>query len=96
MGFFTNTGALKEGEIVLSCDHRHLYRIMEGKFVEFKKRLTSIIPNFGKPGQEPGDSVYDSTKRVMYVYNIDTDIWDVLDLVQLQKGDADSYTLNIL
>ena len=96
MGFFANTGALKEGEIVLSSDHRHLYRIMEGKFVEFKKRLTSIIPNFWKPGQEPGDSVYDSTKRVMYVYNIDTDIWDVLDLVQLQKGDADSYTLNIL
>ena len=75
MGFFTNTGALKEGEIVLSSDHRHLYRIMEGKFVEFKKRLTSIIPNFWKPGQEPGDSVYDSTKRVMYIYNIEKDIW---------------------
>ena len=38
MGFFTNTGALKEGEIVLSSDHRHLYRIMEGKFVELKKK----------------------------------------------------------
>ena len=37
MGFFTNAGASKDGEIVLSSDHRHLYRIMEGKFVELKK-----------------------------------------------------------
>ena len=75
MGFFTNTGALKEGEIVLSSDHRHLYRIMEGKFVEFKKRLTSIIPNFWKPGQEPCESVYDSTKKIIYNYNTEDDLW---------------------
>ena len=75
MGFFTNTGTLNEGEIVLSSDHHHLYKIIEGKFVEFKKRYTSAIPNFWKPGQEPGESVYDSTKKIIYNYNIEEDIW---------------------
>ena len=75
MGFFTNTGALNEGEIVLSSDHRHLYKIIKGKFVEFQKRYTSVIPNFWKPGQEPGESVYDSTKKIIYKYNTEDDLW---------------------
>ena len=97
MGFFTNTGALKEGEIVLSCDRHHLYQIAEGKHVEFERiRVPPGNPKLWVAGQKHGVSVYDTPKEIVYVYNIDTDIWDVLDLVQLQKGDADSYTLNIL
>lgn len=75
MGFFTNTGALNEGEIVLSSDHHHLYKIIEGKFAEFQKRCTSVKPNFWKPGQEPGESVYDSTKKIVYKYNTEDDLW---------------------
>lgn len=75
MGFFTNIGALNEGEIVLSKDRRHLYKIIEGKFVEFKKRCTSNIPNFWKPGQEPGESVFDSMKKIIYEYNTEDDLW---------------------
>ena len=97
MGFFTNTGALKEGEIVLSCDSHHLYQIVEGKPVEFERiRVPPGNPKLWVSGQKHGASVYDTPKDIVYVYNIDTDIWDVLDLVQLKKGDADSYTLNIL
>lgn len=75
MGFFANTGALKEGEIVLSCDRHHLYLIVEGKPVEFEKRCTSNIPNFWKPGQEFGETVYDSTKEILYKYNTEDDLW---------------------
>lgn len=75
MGFFTNNGVTKEGEIVLSKDRRHLYQIVEGKFVEFKKRYTSDISKFWKPGQEPGETVYDSTKKIMYEYNTEDDLW---------------------
>ena len=97
MGFFTNTGALKEGEIILSRNRHHLYQITEGKPVEFERiRVPSGNAKLWRPGQKYGVSVYDTPKEIVYVYNIDTDIWDVLDLVQLQKGDADSYTLNIL
>ena len=97
MGFFTNTGTLKEGEIVLSCDRHHLYQIVEGKSVEFERiRVPSGNPKLWRPGQKYGVSVYDTPKEIVYVYNIDADIWDVLDLVQLKKGDADSYTLNIM
>ena len=50
MGFFTNTGALKEGEIVLSSDHRHLYLIVEGKPVEFEKyAYHQVIRSYGYP-----------------------------------------------
>ena len=50
MGFFTNTGALKEGEIVLSSNHRHLYLIVEGKPVEFEKiRVPPGNPNLWVP-----------------------------------------------
>lgn len=97
MGFFTNTGALKEGEIILSCNRHHLYQITEGKPVEFERiRVPSGNPKLWRPGQKYGVSVYDTPKEIIYVYNIDADIWDVLDLVQLQKGDVDSYTRNIL
>lgn len=97
MGFFTNTGALKEGEIVLSSNHRHLYLIVEGKPVEFEKiRVPPGNPKLWVPGQKQGVSIYDMSKGVAYVYNIDSDIWDILDLVHLKKDDADSYTLNIL
>lgn len=97
MGFFTNTGALKEGEIVLSSDHRHLYLIVEGKPVEFEKiRVPPGNPKLWVPGQKQGVSIYDKSKGVAYVYNIDSDIWDILDLVHLKKDDADSYTLNVL
>lgn len=97
MGFFTNTGASKEGEIVLSCDRHHLYLIVEGKPVEFEKiRVPPGNPNLWVPGQKQGVSIYDMSKGVAYVYNIDSDIWDILDLVHLKKDDADSYTLNIL
>lgn len=75
MGFFTNNGATKEGEIVLSKDRRHLYQIVEGKFVEFKKRYTSDISKFWKPGQEPSESVFDSTKKIIYKYNTEDDLW---------------------
>ena len=96
MGFFTNTGALKEGEIILSCNRHHLYQITEGKPVEFERIRVQGNPKLWRPGQKYGVSVYDTPKEIIYVYNIDADIWDVLDLVQLQKGDVDSYTLNIL
>ena len=97
MGFFTNTGASKEGEIVLSCDRHHLYLITKGKPVEFEKiRVPPGNPNLWVPGQKQGVSIYDMSKGVAYVYNIDSDIWDILDLVHLKKDDADSYTLNIL
>lgn len=75
MGFFTNIGALNEGEIVLSKDRHHLYKIIEGKSVEFKKRCTSDISKFWKPGQEPGESIYDSTKKIIYEYNTEDDLW---------------------
>lgn len=75
MGFFTNIGALNEGEIILSKDRRHLYKIIEGKSVEFKKRYTSDISKFWKPGQEPGESIYDSTKKIIYEYNTEDDLW---------------------
>lgn len=75
MGFFINNGATKEGEIVLSKDRRHLYQIVEGKFVEFKKRYTSDISKFWKPEQEPGESVFDSTKKIIYKYNTEDDLW---------------------
>ena len=100
MGFFTNTGALKEGEIILSCNRHHLYQITEGKPVEFERIRVQDNPKLWRPGQKYGVTVYDTPKEIIYVYNIDADIWDVLDLVQLQvqlqKGDVDSYTLNIL
>ena len=35
------------------------------------------------------------SKGVAYVYNIDSDIWDILDLVHLKKT-VDRYTLNII
>lgn len=96
MGFFTNTGASKEGEIVLSCDLHHLYQITEGKPVEFEKiRVPPGNPNLWVPGQKQGVSIYDMSKGVAYVYNIDSDIWDILDLAHLKKT-VDRYTLNII
>ena len=76
MGFFTNTGALKEGEIVLSCDRHHLYQIVEGKPVEFERiRVPPGNPKLWVSGQKHGVSVYDTPKDIVYVYNIDADIW---------------------
>ena len=96
MGFFTHTGASKEGEIVLSCDRHHLYQIVEDKPVEFEKiRVPPGNPNLWVPGQKQGVSIYDMSKGVAYVYNIDSDIWDILDLAHLKKT-VDRYTLNII
>ena len=87
MGFFTNTGALKEGEIVLSSDHRHLYLIVEGKPVEFEKiRVPPGNPKLWVPGQKQGVSIYDKSKGVAYVYNIDSNMWDALDTTQLHTS----------
>lgn len=97
MGFFTNTRAQKEGEIILSDDRHHLYRVVKGKFIEIKKILTPPgNPKLWEPGQKHGMSVYDIPKEIVYVYNIDAGIWDVLDLDQLKKDDADSYALDIM
>ena len=80
MGFFTNTGALKEGEIVLSCDRHHLYQIVEGKSVEFERiRVPPGNPKLWVPGQKQGVTIYDMSKGVVYVYNIDSDMWDKLE-----------------
>ena len=77
MGFFTNIGALKEGEIVLSGDHQHLYKIIEGKSVEFERiRVPSGNPKLWVPGQQIGASIFDSTKQVVYIYNIEKGVWD--------------------
>ena len=77
MGFFTNSGALKEGEIVLSGDRRQLYQIIKGKFIEFKKILTPPgNPKLWVPGQQLGASIFDSTKQEVYVYNIEKGVWD--------------------
>ena len=76
MGFFANAGAQNEGEIVLSADRHHLYRVVKGKFIEIKKILTPPgNPKLWEPGQKRGVSIFDVPKRVAYVYNIDEDIW---------------------
>ena len=80
MGFFTNSGALKEKDIILSDDHQHLYQIIKGKCVEFKKILTPPgNPNLWVPGQQLGTSIFDSTKQVVYIYNIEKGIWEELE-----------------
>ena len=87
MGFFTNTRTLKEGEIILSGDRQHLYQITEGKPVEFKKILTPPgNPDLWVPGQKHCASIYDSTKQIMYIYNIEADTWGVLDTIQLHTS----------
>ena len=77
MGFFTNTGALKEGEIILSKDYRHLYQVAEGKLTECEK---IIVPpdnqDLWPPGRKRGVLQYDPMKKVMYKYNIDSNVWD--------------------
>ena len=81
MGFFTNTGALNEGEIILSKDRRHLYQVAEGKLTEYEK---IIVPpdnqDLWPPGQKRGVLQYDSMKNVMYKYNIDSNVWDEYDI----------------
>lgn len=97
MGFFINSGALKEGEIILSDGRHHLYQVIEGKLTEYKKIITP--PGDSKlwiPNQKLGVKVYDLPKSVVYIYNIDVNIWDVLDLIKVKKGEVDSYTLNIM
>ena len=87
MGFFTNIRTLKEGEIILSDDHRHLYQITEGKLSEYRKINTPPgNPNLWVPGQKRGSSIYDSTKQIMYIYNIEADMWGALDTVQLHTS----------
>ena len=86
MGYFANIGALKEGEIILSDNRHHLYQIVEGKFVEFKKRFTPAIPDLWRPGREPGALVYDSTKDIMYKYNTEKDMWGALDTTQMHTS----------
>ena len=81
MGFFANTGALKEGEIILSKDRRHLYQVAESKLTEYEK---IIVPSDNQdlfpPGQKRGVLQYDSMKNVMYKYNIDSNVWDEYDI----------------
>ena len=81
MGFFTNTGVTKEGEIVLSKDRRHLYQVAKSKLTEYEK---IIVPpdnqDLWQPGQKRGVLQYDSMKNVMYKYNIDSNVWDEYDI----------------
>ena len=101
MGFFTNSGALKEGEIVLSSDRHHLYQVVEGKLTEYEKILTPPgNPNLWIPGQKRGSSIYDMSKGVIYVYNIDAGIWSVHDTSRLctshMNGDLNSLAFSEL
>ena len=81
MGFFTNTGALNEGEIILSKDRRHLYQVAESKLTECEK---IIVPfdnqDLWQPSQKRGVLQYDPMKKVMYKYNIDSNVWDEYDI----------------
>lgn len=78
MGFFTNSGDLNEGEIILSKDCHHLYRVVEGKLTEYEKIIVSPGPR--KPSQKRGVAVYDSIKQVAYIYDIVKDIWELCDM----------------
>lgn len=90
MGFFTNIGALKEGEITLSDDCRHLYRIAKDKIIEIKKTITNSITN-----QKCSISIPDISKRVIYVYNIDADIWDIQNMNPMDIDFYKMYSTNI-
>ena len=81
MGFFTNTGALNEGEIILSKDRRQLYQVTESKLTECEKIIVpSGNQDLWQPGQKRGVLQYDSMKNVMYKYNIDSNVWDEYDI----------------
>ena len=81
MGFFTNTGALNEGEIILSKDRRHLYQVTKDKLIECEKIIVpSDNQDLWPPGQKRGVLQYDSMKKVMYKYNIDSNAWDEYDI----------------
>ena len=87
MGFFTNTGALNEGEIILSKDRRHLYQVTKDKLIECEKiivppdnRLSADNQDLWSSGQKRGVLQYDSMKKVMYKYNIDSNAWDEYDI----------------
>ena len=87
MGFFTNTGALNEGEIILSKDRHHLYQVVEGKLIECEKIIVpsdnqdlSDNHDLWQPGQKCGILQYDSMRKVMYNYNIVSNVWDEYDL----------------
>ena len=81
MGFFTNIGALNEGETILSKDRRHLYQVVESKLTECEKIIVlSDNQDLWQPGQKRGVLQYDSTKQVMYKYNMDSNTWDEYDI----------------
>ena len=81
MGFFTNIGALNEGEIILSKDRCHLYQVAEGKLTECEKIIVpSDNQDLWQAGQKRGVLQYDSMKKVMYKYNIDSNVWDEYDI----------------
>lgn len=81
MGYFANIGALNEGEIILSKDRRHLYQVVESKLIECEKIIVpSDNQDLWPPGQKRGVLQYDSVKKVMYKYNIDSNIWDKYDI----------------
>ena len=81
MGFFTNSGALNEGEIILSKDRRHLYQVAKSKLTECEKIIApSDNQDLWPPGQKRGVLQYDSMKKVMYKYNIDSNAWDEYDI----------------
>ena len=81
MGFFTNTGALNEGEIILSKDRRHLYQVTKGKLTEYEKIIVhSGNQDLWQPDQKHGVLQWDSMKKVMYQYNIDLNVWDEYDI----------------
>lgn len=99
MGFFTNTGALKEGEIILSDDRRHLYRVTEGELTEYEKIVAPPgNPDLWEPNQKRGVSVYDVLKKVIYGYNIYIDKWDIYDIDQIynENNNIDLTALNKL
>ena len=81
MGYFANIGALNEGEIILSDDRRHLYRVTEGELTEYEKIVAPPgNPDLWEPNQKRGVAVYDSIKQVAYLYDRVKNIWELCDM----------------